>query len=1422
MFRIRSTQESILVPNQTLSQNKKAPRAGLFTQLSETGFSKAIRKGIAAFYLFVPPSLVSSSYASKALANEIKQSSNIQENDQAVINFALEAWGIIKEALDNDKNLDEMPNKENLINNIIAAFHVSDDTNIKKVDEVRAEIIKRGATDPRISPRLVQSALYTSAVLAKKVNEDLEKYKKELEALNNELEKINEKEAKHPTDTTDYVLVPRKIDLEAQIAKINAEVNPLNAQREQIAARALDYLGNEIVDISTLKDGRVARRVRQLLLPDEAKKIEAKNPSTVNIYNEQDFSRLAAYVIASANNPIVIDAITQELIASSNDPIRQEMLLDIFYLLPEGTKVSQEVIDLVLEKTFGREQLKKYKDELEKLSKQKPGEQKPSEQKPTFEIKSTDDQKQEVIIKLVTQDPSTTIPGATGEVGSLEVLKEINPKLLYPKLPYQFAKFTGDEEGEETEAQKLEREKAKKEQEKTATKILLLAQNKHEFALPLVSQWFAMRPYRAGLRTAGRVQDSDLIVLRALAILAQKDKQAFEILCRIASTHPNLVIYEALIRGNINHNYTPSRLAGHDVKKAFQANHEGAKLWLASLADRKAKLILPEPTQEGQITTVDSIRKIAHDNAMQVMAYFDNSHAFSDYLRNIVKRPVVNKDDLYTAIYGLGIAKDEKAIEPLLDIANDEKQGPMIRDLAFDTVAIIDTPDIIPEEILKKAFFDSPFSPHMVQYYHGKKDPLTNLLQDIDASELQLAGVNPFEHRIQRGFQNFLIQQQEQANLSLRRGIATKDNSLEALLYLSNQEFAGKRGVLLRRAQDPVFKEKYLAPMVRYLDRCKDKKDLLNINLATSMMRVLAKAQCEEAAPSIACFAIDPEAYATDSLQEGYFAMQSNSYNTPVLKAAALQALGHVANLAANNCPNANVLHDEIKGGDSDTYRNISLSSLRALAKRYNERMKTAKGPELDALTQARNLHMEKTLGHLKLCRKAQDETTQLRVTRLNLQVAYSRIIDLLGGRKELLVIVQDSLKDDPRASIARSIVNALISNGCKALDICSLGFDDSTTKVLLALYQDIETSEYFLGPASNQKYTGKGVQAVVCDGGYPLYPSSNIKYPERFIEWGRLDEFRDLHPTEVTSNLCRYAPDIEIIPYSVLGTSYPEIPFKQISTQQALPSALEDVAERTIKGEISPEAINYSFIYFNYQMHDPVLRSQYFDLVSAFMELLSRMGVKHSVAAGNFQGANDRWFKYGALGSTTNLGLRIDKNGNFIDPEGVFVASAMDFYANTLAEFSSKQDPHRKSAARKMISFNGVHVLTMWNEDGIWLWYPQNGTSFAAPAQVALFAWGRQARDEAELKPLTNKEWKWILENSTKMLEGREEYEGGRYIHVPTFLEEVLKPTPVPKENKQTSIRVTTDNEDTFYWWAASLQFLWAYTQIITGNGIT
>ena len=1301
-------------------------------------------KAVASLALLLPASATFFSTPSTA------EAANNPKREKAVSGLAEESWSQLKAALDQGKSLKDMPNSNIFWNNIQAVFHVTDNTMVEALDSIRMQVLDLGAKNPEVPPQVVHGALYTTAVLARSMNLEIANNAEKIETLQKELGALNKAAELVKSAPVPKELQAQKIDVEAKIATLTGETKALKGRREKLSSHLIPYLGKVIVDTKT-KEGR---QERHLVQPSDVSGLKGAY-LIVEPYNAKDFDRIASYAIGQVGEKGMLDKAAQELLTSGNDSQRRDVFFDIFMYTNPGVALPEAVRDKSREWIYGRDQLKAHanKDKM------------PAAAAPAAPMAPATGSTTTPPTTPPATPPQPSIPGAPtgGKTGTVQGLKELDPKLVSPLLPYQFSKDVAT-------------------QEFIAKNILLLAQKGDELSLPAAAQWFAAKPYTD--KDSAMVK-SDYIVLQALAIHAKKDKVAFQVLERVATSLPG-TFANAFFSGSIFMDDSPERRAGIEIINAFNSNPEAARKLITAMANRNATLIWPDPTSEEDTKSVSMKRDEAHKIALLTMAFVDSSHNFVPYLRGVVQNPLASDTDRFTATTGVALAKDRESLDSLLAIGMDETQADWLREQALLGALYIDAPDLVPASIRQKAANESPFSQTKLRQF------FPNLAQRVsDGSscklniEKDLIGVNPFYSRISSLYNTWLTRQQRINEIETQKGgeprTIVEADKLSMLLQTIRRELGGSSGAFAGRASDQAFNSRCIKPIIKYLESHKDSNPV-NIGLAIPMMDILAKSNATEATPLLANIATYPENYAQNNNERSFFGILFNNFAISIMKSVAIENLGGTVNLKNADDAGAKVLHRVALKDSSSVYRGAAQTGLRALARRYENAFEFYSRADIkpgdtsfDEIKKAREAHGRQVLEAMKYHAQGLESSTQIRLRSMYDEFTHAKIADMFGARKELVTLANEAAKKDPRAQVVRSVMHALMSNGCKAENMRVLGLDQESTKSAEALFQQMDRQEYWMGSANSQKYTGKGVEVAIVDGGY-VYPvdimpglKDKIIYPEKLIRWSDLTEGLSLHPTMVASTFHKIAPDPKIRSYSFIA-NIPEVPFRPFQTQDAAMFALEDLAQLQLSGEANVDVINYSWGYLNFVLSNDKLRSEVIDLTSAFMEVLSRMDVKHTVAAGNEHGGFPAFTRYGSIAENNSLGLRMDKNNRFTKPDSVFMASAMDGYAGRLAEFTSKQDPLRVAEAIATLAFQGVHVIAPDVLDGKWALEPVNGTSFAAPNDMGILALGMDARRKVGLPELSAKEWQDVLSKSSKSFPNREPYEGGNYIDVTTF----------------------------------------------------
>lgn len=1344
---------------------------------------------------------------------------NVAAREDAVTNFAEKSFdavmGEIKKAHADGKRVTEIADYEAKWNNVIAALQVSDNTAIAKMDGLRARIIREGASNADIPARVVDVALSTTGVVADTLSNEIAKNKIEAKRLQREIKELDDLlksgASSHLSPKFIESVRQQKADLEAQSkqlnqAKLDQSTDIMEKRRAGLSADALKFLGKVIVDVKDA-DGDYQR----MLVPAAAMAgfgIGADDPlmmaapekdPKVRVYAPRNFDRLAGRVLALAGDKGAFDEAATELQTVGSDYARRDVLLDLFVLARQG-EAPESVIKMSREWIFGKEA---QRMPYQPWALRSAGEMNDDAMmydasgKPVRDA-AVDATKVEngdlvVVVKGGKQE-QPAIPGLPKGIkaGSLEELRSFAPQLLNTVMPYPFAK-------------------SQQEQEFIAKNILFLAKQDPAAALPAAAQWFALKNPSEGLGGGMmRLSTADLNVIEALSICAQQTDggtgaPAFEVLKRAAATNPDLFFNAVLLTGSRVPNDHPLRDAGKEMVQALRAHSTDSTSWIRSVVERKAPLLCPEAVMESDARTIEAIRNSGHRAAMVSMIVLNSGKGFTEDFKKIVGSRFGVEDDRALAMIGLAYAKDHGSIDSLLKVANDRAADEALRSLAMEAALFIDQKDFVPDSIQNKAEGEYPFAPLGAFNFVTSHDPVTGNKLDPEKvlERVRTFGKqSPFEESIAVRYNQWLTQEAK-GRLEMGGGElqnVSQEDKIRMFAALRGATFAGANGALANRAeQSDEFRSQALIPMVRYLEEAKEFKKPMNIFLGWGMMDVLGHARTPEAGAILADIAKSPEKYAKLDLP-GFFGIIINGMAEEMTKSVAISNLGGTARLTDAKDPAMETLHWVARKETDMFAREAALGSLQTLAVRYEQALKrTPEGEARNELLAARKMNAEQVLGHMAYHGAGRESAGQMRLRALLGEFTHAKIADQFGATKELLLLADKAGQDaaalfaapaaegemprELRPNIVRSVMHALKANGRTVEDIKKLDLPEEVKGRVVNLYDYVINQKYWINSDAGKQYTGKNREVAVVDVGYAL-PVNEVApglgekliYPKNLINWTELSYSQDIHPTAVSQTIHKLAPDAMIRTYNV-AANLDEERFRTALTQDAMMRGLEDLTELEIQGVANVDMVNYSIGYMNLILREPTLRTELVDQLGAYMELLSAMGVKHSVAAGNSHGQNPLMARFRELGELNALPLRFDKDGHPSKPDGVFFAGAYDGYAgNWLSEFTSKQNGQAAKPI-ELFSYPGVHELLPWVEGPAgWENVPINGTSFATPNQTSLFARAAEAVHAAGLEQLTPTEWQDVLRHSVKQLADRDAYEGGLVIHEGTFWVQLQK----------------------------------------------
>lgn len=1267
---------------------------------------------------------------------------------QAVVTFSENAWGAVKPAVQDQEKVSARH-----WNDLQAVMLAADNAGIHEVQTIREQIVLKGISNPEIPARIVHAALYSSVEYVKQMRIKNEQIKKEINILKSFKEELLTIEG----DTIpESLTIPKALQIEnganpaALLTSVSEKLLSLESQSQtyderiadtgtRISKAAIPYLGKVIVD-SENSEG-IATRV--LIHPSDAKKFQGKEG--MYVYAPDRFEHIAAFVIGNTGTAAEFSLVHQELQRTDLRSERADLLFAVFLYARDRTEANvllphvQEFVFRGPEKIADITQFKLV----------------------------------EGIPTLITTPPNDKMEKILAPLG------KIDKNLIQAMIADPFGSD-------------------KTEQDAFAKAMLYLAQQQDPRATSAIGQWFTLRTTKS---TVSSIADD--YMHEALGVIALQNDTAFQLLLTVAAGDPKLM--ETILEAPLSTQESPRERAGRNFLTALRAHPEEAHTWIRSVADGTAATLLQPATNRSSRDTQQSIKNATREQALKMMAYLDTHGTFSDYLRAIVENPFAgsrSSSDMKIAISGLAMQHDQASIPLLLKKAVDPSLTNELKQLSLSAALYIDTPDIIPQET--KDSIKVPFNHANVLRFtpiFNHKTGERFLPAELPLRLQQLVDSNPFQSRIMDRYAGWVERTQAQIKDAQNNGHfpteISNEEKLQAYLRFKAEE-SGRSGSLLQvLATDPELKEAVVRPLIDYLRLHRDPRRHINTSQAQTILEILARAGITEAQDLIIDIVRNPKHFASEDMStSGGFMLQMQTAQLMELKATAITALGGTVKLDDPDDRAAAILHTIARKESSSVFRDAALNGLNRLADRYDSALQV-ESIDRDRILAAQKLHGEQVTKHLLHHAQGLDTTGQIRLRALDRNFAFARVADRLNGTSALLLAANTAANKNPavftvnseaetnislRPDIVRSIMHALISNGKTVDSIKDAGLDAAETTLASSLFQFVDNEVYWLGEPGERQYTGTGTDIVVLDAGY-VYPVPMVKglgervlYPEGLEGYDPVQRlnFESAHPTAVAATAFEKAPKATIHSYNA-WEGLQDVAFRPEDAQGEVVRALEHIVERKIRGEVDFDAINYSFSYRNYALQNEAFREELLDLTGAYMELASTIGIKHSVSAGNSRGDSPASARYGGLGEINALGLRFNDEKQYEQPDGVFIAGAQDAFAGArLTEFTSSGDPLVPDNNLRVISYDGANVLLPW-VDGKWVLMPINGTSFSAPNQQAMIAWAEEAFDKAGVTP-GMAEWRTLLNNSRIVMKQYDDYEGGSFFHVATFMREINK----------------------------------------------
>lgn len=1275
---------------------------------------------------FKPLAIITSSSAITAAAlmsPTVVEAKNIPEREDAISKSATKTWQEIKSKLTTNQRV---PAKS--WNILDSAMHISDNTLIVSVLQIRKEVIETGATNPNIPPGIIHSALYTTAEFANEIPRQLKKNNIQIADLEKKVGKLPEGIEKNK--------------ITGEISLLRTDNKAIEAAREkliQIIPSIIPYVGKEIFDVEKIEKGTSkVVKTRSLIYPSEVEATQKENPTGIlyKTFKSDPFNKLGGFVIAQIagqeGSPETILDLAGERLAKTSDIKSRQALWSIFVNRGENTKLPERVLKLAEEDIFGAEQLKTYKELAAKKA-----------AKTTFSMDLT-----------IPKIPSGK------KVGSLEAIpKELHP---FPVRPYPFAK-------------------AAEEQELDANRALGMLKAGNDKGFFTAMQWFPSKHCTEGkvVQSSSSYSNADYIMLEVIAREASKNdergKIAFNILGQVMASYPDLVMDAVIGTGQKKTENIPLRHTYVAVLQALNTHPEDSKTLLKSIADGTAKLAWPEPTSQEDIDTTSEIRKIGRINALKIMAFMSNPETFRGAFLRVVNNPFTEESkELYASLSALALSESntDQTLLTFLDLGLDNTKHPTTRSNAL--YAFLKAVSCNPAQTkINKTFpTPSPFNTVNGSYYYSDK---------AKGSEL-----SPFLMQATNRCEDFINQHAKASAYAVKHGgqpiSLSETDKLAAIIAFSESEFPNTEVKLCKLVgSNKDYHDTYIPKMIDYLNSCKGTNNF-DIHIGTPIIKILAGSRDKRATKVFADIIRNPEVYIKTA--DGYYGGKVKANQVGHTVALIARTLGDVADLTNPEDEATNVLHIQASKGSS-LFKDSSLYGLIRLGQRYEEKINSLPdGEEKNTLKKIRSTHGAKILKHMEVRELGPYSLSKYNSEAIGTERLYAQAYDLLGGRNKMLShldreVQKINRKDGaelkmPRAQFIRAYMQALIVNGYNPrIDNAKLGFNGEANNRLTKLYDFVSRQQFSRGPIPPDSKLGEGVEIAILDVGH-IVPGilPGVSYPDSSFDTVHPYDFIEMHPTNVASIVRSIVPGSKISSWHVTKT-LPELPFRPFWAQDVIPRTLEEIAQNNISGKSNTWGANASFGFDAFLLHDEDRRQNYFGLLAAHLDHLENVGLKtFNLAAGN-----SHWYYpddymndfYPPIGTLNYIGTHPDGSV----AKNLSIVTAADFFPTTprLTNFSSRGNPLRKESellADHILSFQGFQSLTQTTSNGKKATTFSNGTSFAAPEKTGIDALLQYLHSKKEMTPLSPEQLRAAYAPFIEAIPHREPMEGGRYPNIP------------------------------------------------------
>lgn len=790
----------------------------------------------------------------------------------------------------------------------------------------------------------------------------------------------------------------------------------------------------------------------------------------------------------------------------------------------------------------------------------------------------------------------------------------------------------------------------------TAKSILALVRNNADYKQCALS----IAKYFQSKANKSDDTDADYIALRALLELNGKypnEPLLKESLKVISTSHPDIFFNSYFCANATSLNSVQSE-TGKEISKLFNSNNKlGNEIILNNLSSPKSRS--------------QAIQAIASLNSLSKQPELINT------LRSIIQNKNEPEQNRVAAMKGLGRIKDETSLEPLLEISIDESNPTFLRGEALYTTCLIDAPALIPKEFEEYANSDHPYGLEL--YFFG-------LTVDADTKYVPwTCGPN-------------IITTSSRPDAS----------SISGLVDTLDQKYGGKTGKLAKIFKDQSNVEKYITPLINYLN----KTESLDLDLLLPSILILGHS--ENGAKTLDDIIRSPWEFANyTSPKQVFTEAKEDNGNEFLLKLLAIQSLGGAIDLKENIKKPTKTLIDLIT---KETHASLYMEAL------YSEFQISKRFKAGEGIDETRKFHINSLLRFLeKDTLKANSEPViVLKDIEGKRYLTCASLVNL-GAEKELVDLAFKNNWVNLGNEMFRIIAYALKSNGFRPSDISKLGLDNKKDLEFRNLYDCVANDKCFLGKTIEEfNLDGEGVEVAIVDGGFPMFfkgeleSAANIAYPKDHFGPSTYD-LKSKHARTVTHQILQKLPKTKILPYT----------WDKITTHQNLllpndrfdpaTQGLIDLLKGKVTGKNNVQVLDMSFGHKSPGMSNNPTYADYVNRRAAAGHLAVDLGVSCNVSVGNDRAADPVISRNMALGGVNALLAYVGHGKRFIQPEGVFRVASYDEYRKKFIETSGTQDPLNTSGI-ELVGVHGYTDVSHRRKRGIELTEIYPATSFAVP----------------------------------------------------------------------------------------------------------